>query len=355
MKIMSILHGSSFGGTEQHILNLLPGLSKGGVDCCVLTDQQDLIRKLCTKGIENRHISFNNPYKAILELRKYIDNRCDIVHAHRVDSLAFVVFALTNIDIPIICTIHSIYKDEILQVTDPKSGKVISFSSNYLLNRVNTIVAISNAVKQSLINAGINEHKIKVIFNGVEKSSCVKTSSNYNYTIGFVGRLHYEKGPDILIDAFKILNDKYPNLMRLHIIGDGPMKSQLIGFVKANGLESLCKFEGYVSNPIEKYCNLDVLVLPSREEGMGLVLLEAFSTKVPVIASETGGIKELINNNTGILFECENSKALAESIELLYKFPEISKKLIQSAYELWKNNYTVNHFVQKHIDLLNCI
>lgn len=354
MRIIIILHGSSFGGTEQHLINLVPGLSKEGYRCCVLTDQENLLVELDKRQIENEYICFDNYSMAILKIRKFINDECDMVLAHRVDSLAFAYLALKSTKIPLICTIHSIYKEGVLEGVDSSSGKVISISSNYLLNKTNTIIAISNAVKVSLIEAGINESKIKVIYNGVGNSESIKSQNNKKYTIGFIGRLHYEKGPDILIDAFKILSEKYKNQMRLRIVGDGPMKMQIVDLIKEREIEDLCEIKGYVADSISEYAELDVLVLPSREEGMGLVLLEAFSAKVPVVASEVGGVTELIENcKTGILFEAEKSEVLANSLEKLYTNPVLAQNLVNKAYMVWEQNYTISIFVQEHIELLN--
>ncbi|SHK65943.1 glycosyltransferase family 4 protein [Paramaledivibacter caminithermalis] len=355
MKVGFVLNGKTFGGTEQHIINLTKGLYELGIECCVVTEQRELIKKLYEADIHVETLHFDNIMKACIGLRRILNRNFDVIHAHRVDSFAFTYFALQDTKVPLLCTIHSLFSPELLCSRERLyNSKAYSIWTNDLLRKADKVIAISDSVKKTLLDSGINEKNVSVIYNGVKSQDyvCFRNKASQRFTIGFVGRLHYEKGPDILLKAAKILSVKYGDQYRIVFVGDGPMKQELINMAREYKIEEVCSFKGFIDKPLDEMKEFDTLVLPSREEGMGLSILEAMSLKIPVIASMVGGVVEVINNGiTGLLIEKENPFQLAQSIELLAKTPDLVSDICEKSYKLCKRKFSIKNFAKKHIQM----
>lgn len=140
--------------------------------------------------------------------------------------------------------------------------------------------------------------------------------------IGCFGRLSPEKGQELLINAFaKALKTK-PN-MRLITLGDGVSKESLIKLCSYLGISSSVSFEPYTANIRDYYEAIDLLVLPSRSEGLPNVVLEAMSLGVPVLATDVGGLSTIIQNGlNGFLIKPNSSEDLSQAILYALKDPE---------------------------------
>jgi len=150
-----------------------------------------------------------------------------------------------------------------------------------------------------------------------------------------VGRLVPEKGFDLALAAFAIVLQRFPSA-RLVFAGDGPEVNNLQQ--QAFDLQILHSVEFVGGVPPERVAGLmgdaTLVLVPSRLEGFGLVALEAGSMARPVVATRVGGLPEIIvHEQTGLLTECENSRALAQAIELLLEQPERARRMGWAARE----------------------
>jgi glycosyltransferase involved in cell wall biosynthesis len=226
--------------------------------------------------------------------------------------------------------INSMYKADIFSLFYQKKEKVISIQHDmaeinpflrYLkiraLRKNNKIIAISNNVKDFLINFfHVDSSKIEVIYNGIDFEkflSLQKNDDKWQPVFGVIARLEKNKGHIYLLDALKRLKDegKYPQFI---FIGDGKERTEIECFLrkyKLNNVEML----GLRENIEDIMKKIDVFVSPSLSEGLGISLIEALVAKKLVIASNIGGIKELIKKDqTGILVEPTNIDDLYSSI-----------------------------------------
>lgn len=192
----------------------------------------------------------------------------------------------------------------------------------YLSYKAENLIAVSNSIKTHLIKYfGKPESKIKIINNFInpeEWQYCVNTykripNKNDDFRIGYCGRIDKkEKGVDILIESFNSLEIKNKKLILAGRIQELSLKSLI------NDNKNI-QYLGELQNPSILYANIDLFILPSRVEPFGIVLLEAGIHKLPVIASATDGIKEIINHRiNGLLFERENSSSLTSCIMEVY-------------------------------------
>jgi glycosyltransferase involved in cell wall biosynthesis len=185
--------------------------------------------------------------------------------------------------------------------------------------------------------------------------------SEQEFLVLFVGRLHPVKGVDILLDAIGALAPKLPRL-RAVIIGapGGSFHSRGKPSRYAEGLRQQAhglpvEFTGFVSNRSsvfqEYLAAADVAVFPSRLEPQGKVVLEALAMSVPVIASRTGGMAEIVTPDEGYLVEPEDPLALASTLNILYHGPERLAALRRNCRRRVQKKYTWNRIVERHLEL----
>ncbi len=169
----------------------------------------------------------------------------------------------------------------------------------------------------------------------------------------FIGRIVPYKGLKVAIDAMKLIDKKY----QLVIIGDGPQKALLQGHVQENDLQAQIHFLGKLPN--EKlyhflYCS-QYLILPSlnQSENFGIVQLEAFAMKKPVIVGnlKSGASSLIINEENGLLTEPGSARDLADKMQTLFNSPDRSSKMGESAFTHLKKNYSFETMITKQKEL----
>jgi glycogen(starch) synthase len=149
-----------------------------------------------------------------------------------------------------------------------------------------------------------------------------------------LGRLVEEKGFDLALNAFVLLRDSFPHT-RLIIAGDGPARPALEQQAAKLDLAEFVQFVGWVTpDRVPALMNTaTVVVMPSRHEGFGLVALEAALMARPIVATRVGGLPEVVaHQQTGLLVEQDDSKALAGAISALLADPNMAAQLGQAGY-----------------------
>lgn len=220
----------------------------------------------------------------------------------------------------------------------------------------NLIVAVSNEVKTSLIQRrNISADKIQVIHYGVDlgkfhpKGKDIAVSlrrsmgfKTKDFLIGIVARLEPWKGHSIFIQAFAKIAERYPEV-RVVFVGDGSLRSSLQKQVGAVGLDERIKFLGVRKDVADILNTIDLFVLPSRPgEGLPNVLLEAMACQKPVIATNVGGVPELVKNGeNGYVVESGNADALATALEKVISDEAHLKKMSENALKTVTSEFSL--------------
>jgi glycosyltransferase involved in cell wall biosynthesis len=192
-------------------------------------------------------------------------------------------------------------------------------------------VAMSESVRNRLLAMGVPAEKILLVRNGVDLgrfSPAVPLSSNSTKNILFAARLDPVKRPLLVAEIAKHLSKLRPRRdFRFIVAGDGPEKERFERRVRKLGLEAAFDFRGHVADLTPLYAAADVVILPSRSEGVPLVVLEALASARCVVASNAGSIPEVLDASCGILIDKPSAAEFAQAINSLLDKRELREKL----------------------------
>jgi len=271
--------------------------------------------------------------------------KVDIIHLNTQLSRDFMgLFVAKALDIP--CVVH---------LRSFKSTRINKYKVEYLNNINARYIAISNQIKKHWINKGLSLHNFEIIYNVFQPyqvdemySNEIPLMTDYDgYKIIYVGRFADFKGIPFLIDGFsQLIKDNY--FARLYLVGDGGEESKIRKKVSALSLEKHVIFIGYQKNTLRYIKNADLLVLPSKKEPFGRVLLEAMYIGTPVIGTKFGGIPEIIEDGVnGLLVDYGDIEALKNSIIKILNNNSLREKIIQGGYETINSKFCVETYQEK--------
>jgi glycosyltransferase involved in cell wall biosynthesis len=227
--------------------------------------------------------------------------------------------------------------------------------------KVEKFIAVSGYIKEDLIKCGINEKKINVIYNGIELNSAAEKirSTGNSVRIGIVGQIIPRKGHHLLVEALNKLKNQNINAFELHIYGRGNEDyiSELKQKISEYGLDNKVTWEGFKRDLNDIYPFLDIVVVPTlNDEPFGMVAIEPSVWSIPVIASNTGGLKEIIHDGiNGFLFANDNASALADRLKLLISDETLRIEMGHNAKEILIKDFSAkvqNNRIKKLIDEL---
>jgi len=209
----------------------------------------------------------------------------------------------------------------------------------FALNLAHKIIAVSSSVKNFLINYWkIPNNKVEIIFNGVDfqQFELGKKSLSSDLVLGFIGRFVQEKDPKCLLKSLVALKNIYKLTPKLIMVGNGELEPSLKEFANHNNLNNI-QFTGWTDDVVKWLKKIDILVIPSREEGLPLIVLEGLAANKLIIASDIEPIKGLIvPGDNGILFKVSDFNSLSEKLKDLLNSPILVKRYYNNVSQ-WVN------------------
>ena len=244
------------------------------------------------------------------------DLNSDLIHAHFLNDGIDALHLKLKLDVPLVTTLHG------HDITKKEKFSFLNSSRKSFFSKVDKVVAVSDYIYRHALKNGCPENKLIQHSIGVDiqKFTQVKNEAEIPEIL-FVGRLVEKKGLIYLLEALKLIKDKYPDL-KLTVVGDGPLKEKLIEKVSHDNLS--VEFVGKESPEKirERLASTWLFAAPSitaadgDAEGLGMVFLEAQALNTPVVSFASGGVVEAVADGvTGILSKEKDIKALAESVE----------------------------------------
>ena len=223
------------------------------------------------------------------------------------------------------------------------------------------VVVVSEPARQAeLRTSGIPQDKIQLIYNAIDIGRYSQITpeirkstresfgiANGTFLIGFVGRLHPQKGVEILLEAFARCHPEHKNSFLL-IVGEGELQNRLEAYATSLGITNQILFLGSRKEIPEILVSLDLFVLPSLWEGLPMVLLEAMAAGLPVIATSVGGTPEVVvDGTTGYLVPPEDADKLATAILQLAENPELRMNFGKAGRARVEKNFSIREMVKK--------
>lgn len=348
MNILYLTTHLNVGGITSYLLTLAEGLKKQGHNVYVAAGPGELLPRFMDKGIIYIPLPIKTKseispkvlislFKLLPEIKK---KNIEIIHANtRVTQvLAYLAGYL------FVSTAHGFYKKRFFRKIFPCWGA--------------RVIAISQQVKTHLIeDFNLKEEELRLINNGIDVDKFTVNSLQWTAdykkklglgngpVIGIIARLSDVKGHIYLIQAMKLVLEKYPEAQLL-IFGEGKMKGELVSLTNKLGIEKQVFFLPNAADTKDVLSIMDIFALPSLKEGLGLSLMEAMGMGIAVIGSNAGGIKSLIRDGfSGLLVEPRDYKQLSRAIIGLLGDPRKRKIFGENARIFIEKNFSQDKMV----------
>lgn len=273
--------------------------------------------------------------------QEIINNNYDFIHVHWGYPYGYIVAKLAQkYSIPFALHVHG---SDIH--THPYKNKSIMEKTVFSINTAYVVFTVSESLKNTILTFNkIHQKNINVTFNGIYLNESLSKKIQSKKHIVFIGLLTKQKGADLLIPIFENIQN-----IDLTIIGNGDLLEQIKEEIKVKKLS--INILGYKTHTEIKQCmnNFDLLIMPSRNEGFGLTALEAYSYNIPVIASNVGGLKELVVDKD-FLIEMDDDfiKKFSSKIITFYQnYPY--EKLANNHYLDYAKQYTWESIVKNEL------
>lgn len=239
-----------------------------------------------------------------------------------------------------------------------QKGQHLAFS-HYLLPIAlgsDRYIALTKTIASELVNAGVPQERIVRLANGVETDRIIAKSDyslHFPARLIFAGRLHYQKGLDVLLKALKKVNEHDPALpICLQVLGDGPLREDMWRLAEQLGIAHEVEFVGQTEQVIEHFRQADIFILPSRAEGISNALLEAMACGLPVAVSDIPGNLDVVEHEqNGLIFHVEEPDSLAQVLVPLLEGQKLRESLGKAARKTVEKEFSLSVVADRYISV----
>jgi len=349
-KLLKILHVDperNWGGGEAQVFGLLSYLAAKGHRNDLLTHPEgQLFAEVASLNVGRFPMVVRNDLdlRTVPGLRRRIDDgKYDIVHLHTKRAHALYLWLSRGRPRPkYIVTRRMDYPER------------NNWYTRCLYNRrVDGVVAISQNILDRLVDAGVERRKIRLIHSGIDPSRFVTPDMTDEtchdvVTVGCLAVLEERKGIEFLLEAAGHLQSQGVRLKWL-IGGNGTLRETLANKVRALGLGDSVTFLGFIARPEEFLRGIDIFVMPSLFEGLGVAVLEAMAAGKPVVASRVGGLAEsVLEGQTGLLVAPRDGRALADAVAKLIADLPSARQMGQRGRQRVLENFTLRQMAAQN-------
>ncbi len=351
MKIVQILPRLNTGGVETGVIDLSQRLIKLGHNAAVISGGGELVKQLEVNGIKHYTLPVysKNPLTILRMMpvvKKILEKEgADILHARSRVPAIIGYYASRSAGVVFITTCHGYYSKK-------PFSKVMGWGKY--------VIAISQVIAKHMMDAfKVPYRRIKLIYRGVdlEKFSYKEPgeSGKSDYAIGIIGRLTPLKGHTYFFRAAAKLLRHFPRIKVL-VVGDASpgkekYRQELEDLVRRLGLSRNVEFLGRRGDIPEILSGLDVLVLATTvPEGFGRVIIEAFASGVPVVATGVGGVTEIIRDGeNGLLVPPEDPQSMSDAIVRLLKDTSLARDIVRRARKDAEDRFNLDRMITETV------
>lgn len=332
MKIAQIIPKFKLAGAERMCEVLSLELHKRGCDVLVISlydYHSSITNNLEKNGVrvvylkKKQGLDLSIYFKLIYVFFRY---RPNVVHTH-IHACRYAIPAaiITRINCRV-HTVHNIAKKE-------SSQKKLQ---NFFFHYCHTVpVAISPGIQESVQQYyNLKKEHVPMVVNGINVTKCTRKINYSQNKKGFqflhVGRFTEQKNHKRLVDVFAKLHAKYPDTT-LTLVGEGHLWHFVKKQVQAYHLEDVVLMPGKTDNVFSYYIHADAFILPSNYEGLPITILEAMGCGLPIIASDVGGIPDILTNNRTALLCSQDDNCILRMMERIYQDKDLRERLGRNA------------------------
>lgn len=324
IKVAQCLAGAEFGGAENFYTRLVSALAEEpGIEQCAFTRENAYrVPKLRAAGVAVNTFRFGSPLNILDHWRyrkalKRFDPDIVVTYMNRPSHLT------PKGDYQLVCRLGHYYNLKYYRHADHWIG-------------------ISKGICQHLIDGGMPREKVHYIPNFADETVVAPIARDSFETPADIplllaaGRLHTNKGFDVLIKALKDIPDAV-----LWLAGDGPEKSALVRLAEQQQVSHRIRFLGWRNDVTSLMRTADLFICPSRHEGLGSIVMESWFSRCPIVATNSQGPGELIEDGvTGLVTPVDEVAELAHAIRKLITQPAIATQLADQAYDHYQQYFS---------------
>ncbi|MHB1330714.1 MAG: glycosyltransferase family 4 protein [Minisyncoccota bacterium] len=365
MKILYGITKSNFGGAQKYVFDLALEAKNNNHEVSVLCGGDGLlVKKLLENKIRvislpslSRDVNLISDFLTFISIFKLLrKERPDVFHLNssKMGVMGALAGRLAGLK-KIIFTAHGWAFNEVRHWIEQIIIEEIAWITILLSDKT---ICVSERIKSDVDSKPMTSKKLVVIKNGADifdllskedaRKALVPELPQDSLLVGTLSELHHTKGIDIALRAINKMETK----VHFVVMGSGEASNKLRKLTKTLGISERVHFLGFLENAKEYLKALDIFTLTSRTEGLPYVLLEAGLASLPVVATNVGGIPEIVKDNqTGILVPKEDYKTLSKLLDKLINSPETQKKLGESLNKKILKNFSKEKMVRETLNL----
>ena len=360
IRVIEILATGTNGGAQEHLFGLMSRLDTSRFDASIVAlSAGSAVRKLERAGFPVTLIEEHDDAAAVASLASFLVRvRPDVVHTHmyRADVIgAKAVLAMTSAGHPRPYLVSTVHSSRVRSADDRETLRCLT-------PEIDQLIAVSKSIVAKIADERPGLAPVELIYNGVDLSRYDDQEPNCelreqfgmepgSQVVGVVARLEPEKGHQTLIDAWPHVLRSVPDAY-LMVVGEGSMRDSLEARAAANRVAHRVLFTGRRDDIPAVTATFDVAVLPSHREAQGLSILEAMALSRPVVASDVGGIPEMIEDGvTGVLVPHDQPEALAAAIVRLLNDHAYADTIAKAGHDLVHDRFCIELMVRAIEDI----
>lgn len=361
MRIAHLISTNFFGGPEKQVLEHARRLGRRGINVVLASFREglatnELLERARSEGIETRELASRNalsPASVLDVVRMLKADRVEVLCTHGYKSDILGRLASWYAGIPqVVISRGWTGEDRKVRLYEGLDKKILTLA--------NHVVPVSNGQKEKIKKLGVPEKRLTVIYNGVEVNGGGRCDSGIKREFGFAGdtvlvvsagRLSPEKNYSGFIDAAVEVSRKKKNVGFI-VFGEGPLRKELEKKIDDAGLGGKFLLPGFRKNVSSLFSGADIFVLSSFTEGLPNVVLEAYASGRPVVATAVGGTPEVVTDGAaGFLVDPGETGVMADRILTLASDAGLREEMGKKGYERVRDLFGFDSQTEKYIEL----
>ena len=356
MRVAHVHRIGGVGGSERHLLALLPALAARGLDVSfvglddVHNAPEPFYERLSDAGVPFARLRCSRDLDPALARRlvaALAKLEPDLVHTHLVHADVYGAVGAWRTKAALVSTKHN---------DDPFRSGRFRHLERFLTHRADRVICITEALREfNIERVGLPAAKLEVVHYGMDElpeawgpPDLLPIPVGARVLLGIL-RLVPQKGIDVALGALARIRPRYPDV-HLVVLGEGPERARLEQLAATLGLSEAVWFPGRTGDVASWLARCELLVHPARWEGFGICLLEAMLAGVPVVATSVSSVPEIVvDGETGLLVPCDDAPALADALETLLDDPGRGRELGRAGRARARALFSVGEMAERTI------